>query len=113
LNYARNELAVAQRLFPPLDGTAAYRRMLLDITRESNEVMLAVVGDFAREHAGGTPARWTLDTLRERSELFKSRLLTERDAYVLRNQATLYAAIERERSVDWDDRPLPEMSRVG
>jgi len=102
LNCARNEVAVAERLFGGLQGTAAYRETLRRITQESNAVLLSVVADFAAHHAGGAPASWTPDELCRRSDVFKDTLLRERDAYVLRNQEALLAAVERERSAEWD-----------
>jgi anaerobic magnesium-protoporphyrin IX monomethyl ester cyclase len=113
LNYARNELSVAERLFPALEGTGDYRQSLREITRESNEILLSVVSDFTREHAGGAPATWTLEALRDRSEVFKERLMRDRDAYVLRNQETMFDAIARERSKAWDEIALTEVSYTG
>ncbi len=102
LNSAKNEAAIAKRLFPGITGVAEYEQFLRKLTKESNDVLFAVVADLARQYAGGPRSGWTLKALRSRSDTFRSEFLRERDAFVLKNQHAMMAALEQESSRSWD-----------
>ncbi len=54
LSFAWNELAVMERLFPPLAGLARYRKNLRAITRDSNETLLRCVDELVDEYQDGS-----------------------------------------------------------
>ena len=96
INVAWSEIAVLERLFPPLNDLAQYKRDLRELTRAANEVLFAIVEDTAEEFSGGTPSRWTKERLEGESSRFLKRLLDLRDGFMLRHQEELLRALHRE-----------------
>lgn len=93
LNWACNEAAVMEHLFPALPGMGRYRSRLRKIIRESNALLFRVVEDLVARHATGSGPAPDIATLTQAGEAFLDRLLAERNAFVDRNQATLMAAL--------------------
>ena len=89
INWAWNELAVLDRLFPALHGRVAYERALRAITRASNELLFRLVLDITAAHESGGSHRWTDARLAGPCDRLLERLATARDGFVARNQAVL------------------------
>src|ERR1700683_3900860 len=64
LNYASNELAVLERLFPLLPGLPEYKGALRKVTQDTNELLLRVVEDTSYVFTDGKPDIWTGEELR-------------------------------------------------
>lgn len=94
LAWAWNEVAVLERLFPPLRGTPTYRRKLRRLTAASNDLLLRVVEDLSYVFSDGRDNPWGADEVEERREGFLRTLLQERNAFIYRNQATLLGALQ-------------------
>lgn len=94
LQYVKGEVAAMAALFPPLDGFSAYRETVRTITASANEVLFRVVGDVLGYYRDGRPHRWTPRRVREACVKFQETLLSERNAFVARNQVTLMHALE-------------------
>jgi anaerobic magnesium-protoporphyrin IX monomethyl ester cyclase len=97
LQYVKGEVAAMAALFPPLDGFDEYRETVRSITASANEVLFRVVEDVLGEYRDGRPHRWTSRRVKEACVNFQETLLTERNAFVARNQAELMRALE----ADW------------
>jgi anaerobic magnesium-protoporphyrin IX monomethyl ester cyclase len=94
LNSLKTEAVVAERLFPqPLVGLTSYRRELAEITRESNDTLIAVIADMSSAILANLEPAWTGSELRRRGECLKERALDARDAFVYANQPQLLAAL--------------------
>jgi anaerobic magnesium-protoporphyrin IX monomethyl ester cyclase len=94
LKFAWAELAIIERLLPWLAGLRDYRETLRRITAASNAVLCDVVEelvDVCRDGAASSPSR---DALGAQCRAFVTELVSERDAYMLRNQAALLDALE-------------------
>jgi radical SAM superfamily enzyme YgiQ (UPF0313 family) len=97
LKFAVNEYAVMERLTPSLPGLAGYRRVIQDVTRESNEVLFGVVEELAGAAEHGRRATVSQAELAARSRGFLERLVDERNTFVVRNERALLDALgERE-----------------
>jgi anaerobic magnesium-protoporphyrin IX monomethyl ester cyclase len=94
INWAWNEVAVLERLFPPLDDMAAYKDALRTVTRDSNEVLFTLVEDMARAYTIGGRHSWSETALEEHRRQFLDRLLTIRNGLILRNQPALLRALQ-------------------
>jgi len=93
LNWAWNEIAVLDRLFPDLPDLGAYETRLRELTRESNALLFDLVEGLSRAYSDG--ARYDADprALRERCGALLERLLRERNAFIGRHQAVLLEAL--------------------
>ena len=89
LNFAWDEVAVLELLFTGVPGLAEYRETVREITRASNEVLFRIVEDTSRVFSDGLPPAWSAEELRSQSQHFAERLITNRDAFILRNQDLL------------------------
>ena len=96
LNWAWNEVAVMDRLFPTLSGFAEYKQALAAITRESNDVLFDVVEDLLQLAEQGRPKTWTNARLDARRQKFLERLVQERNGFVDRHRPTLLHALHPE-----------------
>lgn len=96
LNYAWNEVAVIERLFPALDGLAEYKETLSDITRSANELLFRVVEELSYVYSDGHPDTWSADALKVQCQSFFDYFLERRDAFVYGNQEVLLEALHRE-----------------
>jgi radical SAM superfamily enzyme YgiQ (UPF0313 family) len=95
LNWAWNEAAVMERLFPDLPDMSSYKAMLRQITRASNDLLFNVVDDIAYDFEIGRGSEHDTEALGRRCSDFLDRLLTERNAFVGRNQGILLEALQQ------------------
>jgi hypothetical protein len=95
LSWAWNEIAILERLFPPLPGMGEYKQKLREITAESNEILFRVVEDLCQVYTAGAENPWNVDDLEERSGKFLDRMLAERNAFVAANQDVILAALDQ------------------
>jgi radical SAM superfamily enzyme YgiQ (UPF0313 family) len=96
LNFAWDEVAIIERLFPAVPDLQAYKDTLRDITRASNHALFEVIDDTSYAFSDGRPARWSADELQYQCSGFVDRLVNSRNAFVLRNQSLLLEALERD-----------------
>lgn len=96
LNWAWNEIAVMDRLFPTLSELPEYKRRLSAVTRASNEVLFSVVEDLLDAAETGRGATWTTAKLDAERKRFLAQLLTERNGFVGRHQRVLLQALHPE-----------------
>jgi anaerobic magnesium-protoporphyrin IX monomethyl ester cyclase len=96
LNFAWNEVAVIELLFPGVPGLPAYRDELRAITRDSNNLLFQVVEDTSYTFSDGRPKRWSAGELRLQCENFINLLISRRNAFVLRNQDVLLETLRRQ-----------------
>jgi anaerobic magnesium-protoporphyrin IX monomethyl ester cyclase len=97
LNWASNEIAIMERLFPQLPGMHEYKQAIRRITRESNEILFSVVEELLDSASSGGQRSWTtarLDTHRKR---FLEQLLETRDGFVKCHQSVLLAALHNSK----------------
>ncbi len=93
LQYENSEVAIMERLFPPLPGLASYKESLRKITKSANELLFRIVEETARVYAEGQPAKWTPAKVRSRCQRYIDRLVRDRNAFVLRNQRLLLQSL--------------------
>jgi anaerobic magnesium-protoporphyrin IX monomethyl ester cyclase len=96
INIAWSEVAVLERLFPPLADMTEYKRALRDLTSASNGVLFEIVEDTARAFAEDQPNRWTKEMLDRECQRFLKELVDLRDGFMLRHQGELLRALGRE-----------------
>jgi anaerobic magnesium-protoporphyrin IX monomethyl ester cyclase len=94
LNWAWQEYWVMRRLFPALTGLDGYERCLRAIARRSNEYLLRLVEEVAAVFDRGEGEVPSLRDVRADSQGFADQLLSKRNAFVLRNQQRMFAALE-------------------
>jgi anaerobic magnesium-protoporphyrin IX monomethyl ester cyclase len=93
LNWAWNEVAIMERLFPSLPDFDAYKQSLRGITRASNEVLFAVLDDLIAHVEIGRPRRSSAAAFEAARKAFLRQLLGERNAFAERNQHILMSAL--------------------
>ena len=98
LAWAWNEVAVLERLFPPLRGMRIYKKKLKGLTATSNDLLLRVVEDLSYVFSDGRPNPWDAEEVEEQRERFLHELLRERNAFVHLNQDTLLQALQQPRA---------------
>ncbi len=96
LNFAWDEVAIIEQLFPIVPDLQSYKASLRSITAASNEDLLRVIEDTASAVEQGRPQVWSAEVLQGRCRDFVDRLVSTRDAFVLRNQALLLEALQRD-----------------
>jgi anaerobic magnesium-protoporphyrin IX monomethyl ester cyclase len=96
LNYAWNELAVMERLFPLLPGLPEYKAALREVTQGANELLFRVVEDTSYVFTDGKPDVWTGEELRTRCQEFLERLVDQRNAFVCSTQDLLERALQQD-----------------
>jgi len=96
LNFAWDEVAILQQLFPGVPDLQAYAAAVREITRESNEVLFRIVEDTSYLFSDGRPNPWTADELQGLSRGFVERLETTRNDFVLKNQEFLLETLQRD-----------------
>lgn len=94
INWAWNELAVMDRLFPRLAGRARYAQQLRAITRSSNELLFKLVLDVAAAHEQGGAHGWSAERLAAPCDRLLQRLAELRDAFIARNQDALMQTLQ-------------------
>jgi len=93
LGCAWHEVAVMERLFPPLAGMHEYKSQLRRITKRSNELLLDVVDDLSYVYSHGRENRCDpADIERHRTRVIDE-LVTARDEFVFRHQVALLDAL--------------------
>lgn len=98
LNWSWNELAIMERLFPPMPQLAGYKRELQQITQESNAVLFQVVDDLLETYVNGHPHAWSASRLGQRRDAFLARMLNARNTFVAANQDVLMRALYPDRA---------------
>jgi hypothetical protein len=93
LNWAWNEVAVLEGLFPRLAGMPDYRHALAAITAASNADVLDAVEELAAAHEAGRPGRDLSRALARSSEELGARMLDTRNRFVGAHQAELLATL--------------------
>jgi radical SAM superfamily enzyme YgiQ (UPF0313 family) len=93
LNWAWNEVAILERLFPLLPDMAEYRHTLSGITKASNDLLFRVVEDLASNYSDGKPHGWSAEELRGHSQMALEALLQARNGFVERHQVVLLEAL--------------------
>ncbi|MEN8144221.1 MAG: radical SAM protein [Gemmatimonadota bacterium] len=93
INWAWNEVAILEGLFPRLPDIVAYKEDLRSLTAQSNDMLLGVVEDLADRHTDGSVPSWSPAEITERAEAFGAQLVQQRDEFVGRNTETLMASL--------------------
>ena len=88
-----NEVAIMERMFPPLSGMKSYQRKLRQITKASNELLFRVVEDITDACEAGGPIPWSEEDLMPECRKFLNSLMTERNAFVWKNQKVLMRSL--------------------
>ena len=94
LCHAWNEVAVIERLFPPLPGLREYAAIVRQITREANEVLFCVMEDMTDFYIDGKASAWSADRLTACSRHLLSKLLEKRNAFIYGNKEILIEALQ-------------------
>lgn len=96
LNWAWNEVAIMQGLFPRIPELLDYKNELRRITSASNEVLFEVMDDLVDHYADGRPHQWSNQVLDSYRQRFLEDLIGKRDGFVHRHQDTLMGALRKE-----------------
>ncbi|HET8888565.1 MAG TPA: radical SAM protein [Candidatus Angelobacter sp.] len=97
LNWAWNEIAIMNRLFPGISGMEEYKNTLRFITQKSNEVLFGIVQDLLDNAEKGLPQNSSHAKLDQRKQQFLDELLLERNGFVERNQDLFLNMLHPER----------------
>jgi radical SAM superfamily enzyme YgiQ (UPF0313 family) len=89
LNWAWNEIAIIERLFPSFTDLPQYKRAISGITQASNDVLFRVVEDLIDFASEGRPMTWTTTMTAFKRQQFLQQLLKERNGFVARHQEEL------------------------
>jgi anaerobic magnesium-protoporphyrin IX monomethyl ester cyclase len=93
LSWAWNEVAVMERLFPPIPAMPEYRRTLLRIAAAANDYLLRIVEDLCSTFSEGRPNGWSAAEVEARRLEFLEELVRQRNAFVASHQDHLVAAL--------------------
>lgn len=93
LNWAWNEVAILEGLFPRLPDMASYQQDLRAITKASNDLLFKVVEDVADACERGNAVSWSEDDLTPQCQEFLQSLLETRNDFIWRNQDVLARAL--------------------
>lgn len=94
INWAWNEVAVIEGLFPALPGMASYRGKLAALTKTSNAMVLGAVEALAYKHEHGADLAITGEMLAEQAEQLSEGLVALRDQFIAAHQDVLIAALK-------------------
>ena len=94
LNWAWNEVAIIDRLFPHLSELAAYKDVLRGITKSSNDLLLRVVEDMSYSFSDARKNPWSAQALEGQCRRWSECLLKARNDFILRNQHLLLSALQ-------------------
>jgi radical SAM superfamily enzyme YgiQ (UPF0313 family) len=100
LNWSWNELAIMERLFPPMPQLTRYKHELQQITQESNAVLFQVVDDLLETFLNNQAHSWSASVLSRRRDAFLKRMLAARNAFVASNQKVLMRALSPDGATD-------------
>lgn len=93
LNWSWNELAIMERLFPPMSELGIYKEELRRITQESNAILFQVVDDLLDTYLTGKSHSWSASLLGRQRDLYLRRMLEARNSFVASNQAVMMRAL--------------------
>jgi hypothetical protein len=96
LQWAWNEVAVMERLFPTLPGMLKYKKKLAGITKASNSLLLSIVEDLSYVFSDNRPNLWDPEEIEKRREGYLTDLLRVRDAFVYSRQDILLDELARD-----------------
>ena len=94
INWAWNEVAILDALFPRLGGMPAYRRDLAALTAGANRMVLGAVAELADKHETGTRTTFSSRGLRTEAERIAARLVARRNDFVVAHQKRLSEALD-------------------
>jgi anaerobic magnesium-protoporphyrin IX monomethyl ester cyclase len=97
INIALNEIAVLERLFPPLADMDEYKRALRNLTAASNGVLFDIVASTAQAFERDEPLRWTREMVETECKRFLAELVEMRDGFMLRHQDELLNALAQRK----------------
>lgn len=89
LNWAWNEIAIVERLFPSFADLPQYKQAISAITQASNDVLFRVVEDLIDSASEGRPRTWTTAMMDFKRQQYLQQLLSERNGFVGRHQEEL------------------------
>jgi anaerobic magnesium-protoporphyrin IX monomethyl ester cyclase len=95
INFAWNEVAILERLFPALPDTDAYKEELRHITRQSNDLLFQIVEDLCEAYETGSSHEWSATALQSECAKFLERIVLERNRFIARHQRVLMDVLER------------------
>ena len=93
INAAWHEIAILERLFPPLPGFEAYREELRALCGQANALLLDTIGASVERATAGRDPDLDRETFARDCGRLSARLIERRDAFILRHQAALLAAV--------------------
>jgi anaerobic magnesium-protoporphyrin IX monomethyl ester cyclase len=97
LNFAWDEIAIIELLFPAVPGLLEYKETLRGITSNSNEALFQVIEDTSYVFSDGRPKRWSANELQLQCENFVDRLVTNRNEFIGRNEELLLRTLNSDR----------------
>jgi anaerobic magnesium-protoporphyrin IX monomethyl ester cyclase len=97
LNWAWHEVAVLDRMFPPLDNMASYRAALAGLTSRSNDELLSLVESSARAFEQGDRSWFEPRASRASCDGIITELLALRNGFIAHNQGVLLDALAAPR----------------
>jgi hypothetical protein len=95
LNWAWNEAAVMERLFPDVTGLDEYRDRLRSITKETNQALFDFVRTTGRAFSDGIPPTMDAAQLSKFCDQAVAELQFERDWFIRSNQHRMLIALGR------------------
>lgn len=98
LGCAWHEVAILERLFPPLAGMPAYKDELRRITKQSNDLLLSVVEDLSWVYSDGRENPWDPASIEGARKQVLEEFIQARDAFVFSHQDILLEALGIERA---------------
>lgn len=96
LNWAWNEVAVMDCLFPELRDMPSYEETLRRITQASNDLLFRVVDDLSTAFSHDMVHECDSEAMHARCGEFLDRLLDARNTFVARNQTVLLDALQQD-----------------
>ncbi|HTR15004.1 MAG TPA: radical SAM protein [Roseiarcus sp.] len=96
LQCANTEIAVLERLFPPLPGFRAYKKAIRDVTRVANAKLFEVVENTLAAFREDRDPAWTAELVREETVGYRERLFKLHDAFFDANRGALIEALARD-----------------
>jgi len=99
VDWARHEVAVMERLLPPLPGMDSYKATIQRVTKDVNETLFAVVQDISNAVQQQRPTSWTVDSLNEVRSRILDEMLRERNKFILQHQASILDGLHAPRSL--------------
>jgi radical SAM superfamily enzyme YgiQ (UPF0313 family) len=93
INIAWSEIAVLDRLFPPMQDMPSYKTALRELTRASNDVLFQIVEDTSHAFDENIDNPWSKELLDKECSRFLNTLLELRNGFILRHQDELLRAL--------------------